>query len=438
SSAYKKKQDGNRDSLSLENKLQFLLEDLDALDGDEPTASSRQLDQRLAETAAKQAALTARVSSLPPEVLEERRAEAAAAVSEMINRYRRGVEERRNAILMELGIDPNTAMNADSGAVVSAAYDHMLQSIDKHEDPEQLQAQSTASLVEKALGRVEAVATRMAEAEKVAAEAAAEARAKEEQQDDAESEKSDDDDDEMDKRSRAANAAQQKGKLTSAGGSAQTRQTQMPGSHATVSQAARASDTNRDSMANRPAAGKTAGAQPTVSAPQAEAEKRSKTRDFMDEPPPSLPDLAVDEGLSLAEALQRRLERVWQLLRMPVMQKLDMVIKYTSKELSHHLEAALACWEAGAAALLERERALTDLEALAKARQQSGTTATSEKEEIAAQHALERATVFLLKADARLASEYDDTLTFEGEPYTQNKNEPGWATGTVKKPSGAK
>lgn len=43
---------------------------------------------------------------------------------------------------------------------------------------------------------------------------------------------------------------------------------------------------------------------------------------------------------------------------MPMMSKLDMVIKYTSRDLSPSLEDALEVWESGAAALQERERLL--------------------------------------------------------------------------------
>eukprot|EP00951_Prasinocladus_malaysianus_P047923 scaffold652585_cov42-Prasinocladus_malaysianus.AAC.1 len=43
---------------------------------------------------------------------------------------------------------------------------------------------------------------------------------------------------------------------------------------------------------------------------------------------------------------------------MPMMAKLDMVIKYTSKEVSSQLELALDLWEGAAAAVVERERLL--------------------------------------------------------------------------------
>lgn len=54
--------------------------------------------------------------------------------------------------------------------------------------------------------------------------------------------------------------------------------------------------------------------------------------------------------------LQSRLERVWAVLQLPVLAKLDMVVKYTSTELSHQFEGALEAFEAAAAAVLERER----------------------------------------------------------------------------------
>jgi hypothetical protein len=70
---------------------------------------------------------------------------------------------------------------------------------------------------------------------------------------------------------------------------------------------------------------------------------------------------------NLYHYVQARLERIWSLLRFPIMPKLDMVIKYTSPEWSHHLEAALHAWEYAAAAVLDRERVVADLERLAAA-----------------------------------------------------------------------
>ena len=101
--------------------------------------------------------------------------------------------------------------------------------------------------------------------------------------------------------------------------------------------------------------------------------------------------------MSLAERLQKRLERVWALLRLPVMQKLDMVIKYTSPQMAPRLEAALVTWELAAASVAEREQSLTILEELAAYRAQGRALPGLDREEAHALTALEVATVYALK-----------------------------------------
>lgn len=49
------------------------------------------------------------------------------------------------------------------------------------------------------------------------------------------------------------------------------------------------------------------------------------------------------------------------MLEMPMMAKLDMVIKYTSKAVAAELEEALDLWEAATACVVERERLLGDM-----------------------------------------------------------------------------
>eukprot|EP00898_Chlorokybus_atmophyticus_P000632 jgi/Chlat1/156/Chrsp1S03101 len=68
---------------------------------------------------------------------------------------------------------------------------------------------------------------------------------------------------------------------------------------------------------------------------------------------PALPPSATE-----AEALQRRLERVWAVFRTPVMERMDMVLKYTAKDRADALETALEAWERAAEAFLQREHVL--------------------------------------------------------------------------------
>lgn len=61
---------------------------------------------------------------------------------------------------------------------------------------------------------------------------------------------------------------------------------------------------------------------------------------------------------SVAEVLEARLERVWEVLGTATAAKIEMVIKYTSRGHSHQLEEAVQCWEDAAAAILAHERAM--------------------------------------------------------------------------------
>jgi hypothetical protein len=78
---------------------------------------------------------------------------------------------------------------------------------------------------------------------------------------------------------------------------------------------------------------------------------------------------SASSGLATTVALpvdaQRRLEVVWADLRMPVMHKLDMAVKYTavSAQRSTLVNEALPLWETAATAVTRRERALEALSA---------------------------------------------------------------------------
>ena len=58
----------------------------------------------------------------------------------------------------------------------------------------------------------------------------------------------------------------------------------------------------------------------------------------------------------MARILQARLERIWRLLEMPVMDRLDMVTKYTDREASVVMVQALDCWEHCTGICLSHER----------------------------------------------------------------------------------
>lgn len=63
----------------------------------------------------------------------------------------------------------------------------------------------------------------------------------------------------------------------------------------------------------------------------------------------------------LDDVLAQRLEKVWDALEMPMLDKLGMVVKYSELEHVSHLEESLDAWELAASAVLAREKALHEL-----------------------------------------------------------------------------
>lgn len=59
---------------------------------------------------------------------------------------------------------------------------------------------------------------------------------------------------------------------------------------------------------------------------------------------------------------QKRLERIWSLLRMSDSDKLDMAIKYCTNEYAQNLISAIELWEKATDLIVEREKQLYELE----------------------------------------------------------------------------
>lgn len=70
----------------------------------------------------------------------------------------------------------------------------------------------------------------------------------------------------------------------------------------------------------------------------------------------------------MTACVQARLERLWNILKMPMVARIDMVIKYTSDPFADRLEQALDAWDSAAAAILHREDLLGRLVAVQKVR----------------------------------------------------------------------
>ena len=68
-----------------------------------------------------------------------------------------------------------------------------------------------------------------------------------------------------------------------------------------------------------------------------------------------------------SDSTQKRLERIWTLLRMSDTAKLDMAIKYSTNEYVDKLAGAVNDWEAAANLIAERERHIYQLEQFERA-----------------------------------------------------------------------
>lgn len=77
-------------------------------------------------------------------------------------------------------------------------------------------------------------------------------------------------------------------------------------------------------------------------------------------PPPPFPAF-VDVTHDAAAVLQARLERVWEVLDIPLAHRMDMVIRYTARDKSARFDQLLQRLEEGAVAIMYREELLTFL-----------------------------------------------------------------------------
>eukprot|EP00873_Tetraselmis_striata_P028491 jgi/Tetstr1/448755/TSEL_035990.t1 len=140
----------------------------------------------------------------------------------------------------------------------------------------------------------------------------------------------------------------------------------------------------------------------------------------LDEAPvPRLPRISQLPGMTEADTLQARLERTWGMLEMPMMAKLDMVIKYTSKAVAAELEEALDLWEAATACVVERERLLGDMVDM----QEGMDSGDIHRPLFTPQHIAGVSADFLAathharRIDAELRRRFDDRLTYQGMDY---------------------
>ncbi|GFH16770.1 uncharacterized protein HaLaN_13261 [Haematococcus lacustris] len=109
-----------------------------------------------------------------------------------------------------------------------------------------------------------------------------------------------------------------------------------------------------------------------------------------------------------------RLERVWNLLLMPLTARLDMVLAYTARERANQFETALEAWERAAVAVVAREELLAGLTAL-QLGVEDGSIAHVSVTAVERQCvALAQVTAYVQRCrEALVGSE----LTYEGLPY---------------------
>ncbi|GMH33325.1 hypothetical protein BSKO_01159 [Bryopsis sp. KO-2023] len=136
-------------------------------------------------------------------------------------------------------------------------------------------------------------------------------------------------------------------------------------------------------------------------------------------PIPILPTIQMegaDSEARLEDTLVARLERLWFILQMPMDEKIEVVIKYTSETNADGFEDALDIWEMAAAAVLHRESTLGELVAVRRSlsKDSKAEINISRLEEVARQflHASER--VHEMK---RKLEEIGDKLKVGGELY---------------------
>jgi len=142
-------------------------------------------------------------------------------------------------------------------------------------------------------------------------------------------------------------------------------------------------------------------------------------QEMEEEEMPSLPPIMQLGAMTGADVLQGRLERIWGLLEMPMMAKLDMVMKYTSRELSADLEEALWIWEGAAATVVERERLLGIMVDM----QETMDSGNINRRLINPLNITDVAMGFLymshhaMRAASQLLQRFDDHLTYQGLEY---------------------
>ncbi|XP_042296235.1 coiled-coil domain-containing protein 87 [Sceloporus undulatus] len=129
-------------------------------------------------------------------------------------------------------------------------------------------------------------------------------------------------------------------------------------------------------------------------------------------------------------AMQRRLERLWTVLHFPEGERLDMAIKYSSRQYYYFLPDMLQAWERAAQTIQERELLLAELEKFEQTASDPNRLFSKEPQAFA-RRMQESRTRWRLRSElaqydaelylilTHIKEEFGDTVTFRGRPYPE-------------------
>jgi len=379
---------------SLEARLQSLVADLEALEKeDAPMKQDADIERYLAaEAAAAASGKRAKVPTLAKQEaaaaarLEMLRGRCGDAVVDRIGKYRTRVEGERQRLIRHADEEAAKATAAALAADAAAAEKRRMEAARKYEEA------GGNSVAAKANARAAAAKASLEEARDLRrqGEIAAKEREREEEL-------------------RAVREAEIAAQLEAA-------RIQRQGEERDTTRKAAA----LEAIIGAPVVHTATTFYPIPEPPEDEASQAIREIEPEETPAPELPPVEAETmGRPLADILQQRLERVWELLRMPVMQKLNMVLKYTDRDNAHMLEMAIEAYEY-AAASLQLEEALIDEwnRALgygdSTGRVDPSLPAPRSVGEL--EVAVASVRVHIAEAKARLMDDLGDVLTVDGNP----------------------
>ncbi|KAL0206833.1 hypothetical protein P9112_012544 [Eukaryota sp. TZLM1-RC] len=112
------------------------------------------------------------------------------------------------------------------------------------------------------------------------------------------------------------------------------------------------------------------------------------------------------------DELSQRFQDVMQVLQMPLLQKIDLLIKYTSMEFVELFKSAITAWEMASVAIAQRERLLSEKQATVSSLKHDSQHQLNMIEE-RLNHSTQQVESILV----RIFLEFGDVVTYNGESY---------------------